>query len=63
MGENTYLHMAVQSCVVQGCAPPSVGDIDAAQQWDDHFCTFDGLISCCHVEGGLPVLVSRIDIS
>lgn len=62
-GEDTHLHMAVQSSVVQGCAPPSVGDIDAAQQGNDHFCTLDSLIGCCHVEGRLPVLVPCIDIS
>lgn len=61
--EDTHLHMTIQSSVVQGCAPPSVGDIDAAQQGNDHFCTLDSLIGCCHVEGGLPVLVPCIDIS
>lgn len=61
--ENTHLHVSIQSGVVQGCAPASVGDVDTAQQWNDHFCTLDGLIGCCHMEGGLPILVPCIDIS
>lgn len=61
--EDTHLHVAIQSGVVQGRASPSVGDVDAAQQGNDHFRTLDGLIGCCHVQGGLPVLVPRIDIS
>lgn len=60
--ENTHLHMAVQRGMVQGCAPPSVGDIDAAQQGNDHLCTLDRLVGGCHVERGLPVLVPRVDV-
>lgn len=54
--------MPVQCCVVQGRAPASVRDINTAQQWDDHLGTFDSLIGCRHVEGGLPVLVPRVDV-
>lgn len=61
--EDTHLHMAIQSCMVQGGAPPSVGDVHAAQQGNDHFRTLNSLIGCCHVERGLPVLVSCVDIS
>lgn len=61
--DDTHLHMAVQSGMVQGCTPASVGDIDTAQQGNDHFCTLNSLIGCCHMEGGLPVLVSCIHIS
>ena len=61
--EDIDLHMAIQSGMVQGCAPPSVRDIDAAQQGNDDFRTLDGLIGCCHVERGLPVLVPRVDVS
>lgn len=61
--DGTHLHVAIQGSMVQGCAPPSVRDVDAAQQGNDHFCTLDSLIGSCHVEGGLPVLVPRVDIS
>lgn len=54
--------MPVQSCVVQGRAPASVRDINTAQQWDDHLSTLDSFIGCRHVEGGLPVLVPRVDV-
>lgn len=61
--DDTHLHMAIQSGMVQGCTPASVGNVDAAQQGNDHFCALNSLIGCCHVEGGLPVLVPCIDIS
>lgn len=60
--ENTHLHMAIQGCVVQGRAPASVRDVDAAEQRDDHFRTLDGLVGRGHVQGRLPVLVPRVDI-
>ena len=55
--------MAIQSGMVQSCASPPVGDVDAAEQRNDDFCALNSLIGCRHVERGLPVLVPCIDIS
>lgn len=62
-GGDAHLHVAVEGSMVQGRAAAAVGNIDAAQQGDDHLRTPHGLVGGRHVQRGLPVLVPRVDVS
>lgn len=54
--------MSIQGRVVQSRPSPSVGDVDTAQERDDHFGTLDGFIRSGDVQGRLPVLVPGVDV-